>query len=123
MRVIRAPTWNRSVLEGDPIGCWRAWRSPLFAVGASRASIYIRADTPWRSRTCRGAIGQPSGHRLLGELFDSSFEFTVELQVRGWGLCLREKETALIHSIEGKRGTPQTNGRLPGRAGVGACPP
>ncbi len=113
---------DRSVLEGDPHRVLEGMAIAAFAVGASRGFIYIRAEYALAIGNLRRAIEQAQRHRLLGQrLFDSSFEFTVELRV-GAGAYVCGEETALIHSIEGKRGTPRPRPPYPAEQGVGGLP-
>ncbi|MCT0198339.1 SLBB domain-containing protein [Synechococcus sp. CS-1325] len=113
---------DRSVLEGDPHRVLEGMVIAAYAVGADHGFIYIRAEYELAIVNLRRAIEQASRQQLLGQqLFGSSFSFTVQLRV-GAGAYVCGEETALIHSIEGGRGTPRPRPPYPAEAGVGGAP-
>ena len=113
---------DRSVLEGDPHRVLEGMAIAAYAVGADRGFIYIRAEYKLAIVNLRRAIEQARRRHLLGAgLFGTSFGFTVELRV-GAGAYVCGEETALIHSIEGQRGTPRPRPPYPAEAGVWGLP-
>lgn len=113
---------DRSVLEGDPHRVLEGMAIAAYAVGADRGFIYIRAEYKLAIVNLRRAIEQARRRQLLGTgLFGSPFGFTVELRV-GAGAYVCGEETALIHSIEGQRGTPRPRPPYPAEAGVWGLP-
>ena len=113
---------DRSVLEGDPHRVLEGMAIAAYAVGADRGFIYIRAEYKLAIVNLRRAIEQARRRHLLGAgLFGSPFGFTVELRV-GAGAYVCGEETALIHSIEGQRGTPRPRPPYPAEAGVWGLP-
>ena len=113
---------DRSVLEGDPHRVLEGMAIAAYAVGAEQGFIYIRAEYKLAIVNLRRAIEQARRRHLLGAgLFGSPFGFTVELRV-GAGAYVCGEETALIHSIEGQRGTPRPRPPYPAEAGVWGRP-
>lgn len=113
---------DRSVLEGDPHRVLEGMAIAAYAVGADRGFIYIRAEYKLAIVNLRRAIEQARRRQLLGAgLFGTPFGFTVELRV-GAGAYVCGEETALIHSIEGQRGTPRPRPPYPAEAGVWGLP-
>ena len=113
---------DRSVLEGDPHRVLEGMAIAAYAVGADQGFIYIRAEYKLAIVNLRRAIEQARRRHLLGAgLFGSPFGFTVELRV-GAGAYVCGEETALIHSIEGQRGTPRPRPPYPAEAGVWGRP-
>ena len=113
---------DRSVLEGDPHRVLEGMAIAAYAVGADQGFIYIRAEYKLAIVNLRRAIEQARRlHRLGAGLFGSPFGFTVELRV-GAGAYVCGEETALIHSIEGQRGTPRPRPPYPAEAGVWGQP-
>ena len=113
---------DRSVLEGDPHRVLEGMAIAAYAVGADRGFIYIRAEYKLAIVNLRRAIEQARRRHLLGAgLFGAPFGFTVELRV-GAGAYVCGEETALIHSIEGQRGTPRPRPPYPAEAGVWGRP-
>ena len=113
---------DRSVLEGDPHRVLEGMAIAAYAVAADRGFIYIRAEYKLAIVNLRRAIEQAHRRHLLGAgLFGSPFGFTVELRV-GAGAYVCGEETALIHSIEGQRGTPRPRPPYPAEVGVWGRP-
>ncbi|MEG2455021.1 MAG: NAD(P)H-dependent oxidoreductase subunit E, partial [Oscillospiraceae bacterium] len=108
---------DRSVLEGDPHSVLEAMCIAGYAIGASQGYIYIRAEYPMAIKRLEIAIGQAKKYGLLGEhIFDTDFSFDLELRL-GAGAFVCGEETALMVSIEGKRGEPRPRPPLPPREG------
>ncbi|MBX3066372.1 MAG: NAD(P)H-dependent oxidoreductase subunit E [Anaerolineae bacterium] len=113
---------NRTVLESDPQRVLEGMAIAAYAVGAEEGYIYIRAEYPLAIERLTTAINQAEDLNLLGtQILDSTFNFTLQLRV-GAGAYVCGEETALIASIEGKRGTPRTRPPYPSEAGLWDCP-
>lgn len=98
---------DRSVMEGDPHGVLEGMMVAGFAVGARKGIIYVRAEYPLAVRHLYTAIAQASDLGLLGrDIMGSGFDFEIEI-VRGAGAFVCGESTALVLSIEGKRGFPK----------------
>ncbi len=109
---------DRAVLEGDPHAVLEAMTIAGFAVGANHGVIYIRAEYPLAIKRLRIAIGQAEEQGLLGKnILGSGFDFSIELKY-GAGAFVCGEETALIHSIEGKRGEPTFKPPFPAVSGL-----
>jgi bidirectional [NiFe] hydrogenase diaphorase subunit len=113
---------DRSVLESDPHRVLEGMAIAAYAVGASRGYIYVRAEYPLAIQHLRVAIKQAEQIGLLGSrIFDGSFSFHLDLRV-GAGAYVCGEETALIASIEGKRGTPRPRPPYPAEHGLWGFP-
>ncbi len=113
---------NRRVLEGDPHSVIEGMIIAAYAIGACHAYIYCRAEYPIAVRTLNIAIQQARSLGLLGEnILDSGFSFDMEVR-QGAGAFVCGEETALIHSIEGKRGEPRPRPPFPAQSGVWGKP-
>lgn len=113
---------DRSILEGDPHSVLEAMAIAGYAIGASHGYIYIRAEYPLAIQRLEIAIKQAKEMGVLGEdIFESGFNFDIELKL-GAGAFVCGEETALIHSIEGKRGEPTTKPPFPAESGVWGKP-
>jgi NADP-reducing hydrogenase subunit HndC len=109
---------DRSVLEGDPHVVLEAMAIAGYAIGASQGYIYVRAEYPIAVKRLQIAIGQARDYGLLGKnIFDSGFDFDIELRL-GAGAFVCGEETALMTSIEGKRGEPRPRPPFPAEAGL-----
>jgi NADH-quinone oxidoreductase subunit F len=113
---------NRSLIEGDPHALLEGLLIAAYAIGASTGYIYIRAEYPLAIQRLKKAIAQIRevgllGPRILG--FDFSFEIKIK---EGAGAFVCGEETALIHSIEGKRGMPRTRPPFPAVSGLHGKP-
>ena len=103
---------NRSVLEGDPHRVLEGMAIAGRAVGAHQGYIYVRGESPLAVDRLRTALEQARRQELLGErIFESSFNFRIDLRI-GAGAYVCGEETALIASIEGKRGQPVATAAL-----------
>jgi len=97
---------DRSILEGDPHSVLEAMAICGYSIGADTGLIYIRAEYPLAIERLLTAISQARDYGLLGKnIFGSGFDFDIELKY-GAGAFVCGEETALIHSMEGKRGEP-----------------
>ena len=113
---------DRSVLESDPHRVLEGMAIAGFAVGADQAYIYVRAEYPLAVSRLQTAIRQAKHHGLLGSgIFESTFNFNVELRI-GAGAFVCGEETALMASIEGKRGQPHPRPPFPAQSGLWGCP-
>ncbi|MBM7870986.1 NADP-reducing hydrogenase subunit HndC [Clostridium pascui] len=113
---------DRSVLEGDPHAVLEAMAIGGYAIGANKGFIYVRAEYPLAVERLKIAIAQAKEYGLLGEkIFDSSFEFDIEIRL-GAGAFVCGEETALMQSIEGKRGMPVTKPPFPAVSGLWGRP-
>lgn len=113
---------DRSILEGDPHSVIEAMAIAAYAVGANRGFIYIRAEYPIAVKRLEIAIGQAKEYGLLGDnIFGTDFCFELELRL-GAGAFVCGEETALMTSIEGKRGEPRPRPPFPANKGLWAKP-
>jgi NADH-quinone oxidoreductase subunit F len=109
---------DRSILEGDPHRLLEGMALAAYAVGASRGYIYCRAEYPLAIKRLKKAIKSAEGMGLLGEnILDSGFDFRVNIRL-GAGAFVCGEETALIASIEGKRGEPRSKPPFPSESGL-----
>ena len=99
---------DRSVLEGDPHSMIEGMIIGAYAIGdVSEGFIYVRAEYPLAVKNLTQAISQAEELGLLGEnILGSGFSFTIEIK-RGGGAFICGESSALMHSIEGKRGVPR----------------
>ncbi|MFO7937703.1 MAG: NADH-ubiquinone oxidoreductase-F iron-sulfur binding region domain-containing protein [Kiritimatiellia bacterium] len=113
---------DRSTLEGDPHSILEAMTIAGYAIGASKGFIYIRAEYPLAISRLENAIAQATDYGLLGEdILDSGFSFSIELRL-GAGAFVCGEETALLASIEGKRGMPSPRPPFPAVKGLWGHP-
>lgn len=113
---------DRSVLESDPHSVIEGMTIAAYAVGASQGYIYVRAEYPLAIKRLKNAIKQAESYGLLGKnIGGSNFTFNLELRL-GAGAFVCGEETALISSIEGKRGTPRPRPPYPAEFGVKGFP-
>jgi len=113
---------NRSVIEGDPHAVLEGLLIAAYAIGAREGYVYIRAEYPLAILRLRKAMAQMREIGLLGEdILGSSFSFDVHIK-EGAGAFVCGEETALIHSIEGKRGMPRTRPPFPAISGLWGKP-
>ncbi len=109
---------DRAVIEGDPHRLLEGLAIAAYAIGASKAYIYIRAEYPLAIERLKIAISQAKKYGLLGEnILDSGFNLDVTIK-QGAGAFVCGEETALIHSIEGKRGMPRPRPPFPANSGL-----
>ena len=113
---------DRAVLEGDPHRVIEGMIIGAYAIGARFGYIYVREEYPIAVEHLGIAIDQAMEMGILGEnIFGSSFSFTLELK-KGAGAFVCGEETALMASIEGKRGMPRTRPPFPAQAGLDGKP-
>ena len=113
---------DRSILEGDPHAIIEGMTIMAYAVGAHKGYIYIRAEYPIAVHRLEIAIQQAKEYGLLGkDIFGSGFDFDLEVRL-GAGAFVCGEETALIASIEGKRGMPNPKPPFPAVSGVWGKP-
>ena len=109
---------DRSVLEGDPHSVIEAMTIAGYAIGAHQGYIYVRAEYPIAVKRLEIAIGQAKEYGLLGKnIFETGFDFDLELRL-GAGAFVCGEETALMTSIEGKRGEPRPRPPFPANKGL-----
>ncbi|MGF1579742.1 MAG: NADH-ubiquinone oxidoreductase-F iron-sulfur binding region domain-containing protein [Gemmataceae bacterium] len=113
---------DRSVLEGDPHSIIEGMIIGGYAMGANQGYFYIRAEYQLAVERVEQAIRQARKAKLLGkDIFGSGFNFSVEVRL-GAGAFVCGEETALIASIEGKRGTPLPRPPYPSVKGLWDAP-
>lgn len=113
---------DRSILEGDPNSVLEAMAIAGYAIGASKGYIYIRAEYPLAVNRIQIAIRQAVELGLLGKnILGTDFSFELELKY-GAGAFVCGEETALIHSVEGKRGEPTNKPPFPVENGLWGKP-
>ena len=113
---------DRSVLESDPHSVLEGMAIAAYAVGAAQGFIYVRAEYPLAISRLQTAIKQAKERGLLGSgIFESPFTFNIDLRI-GAGAFVCGEETALMMSVEGKRGTPRPRPPFPAESGLWGCP-
>jgi NADP-reducing hydrogenase subunit HndC len=113
---------DRSVLEGDPFSVVEAMTIAGYAVGAHQGYIYVRAEYPIAVERLNIAIKKAEEYGLLGDdIFETGFSFHLETRL-GSGAFVCGEETALMVSIEGKRGEPRPRPPFPANKGLFAKP-
>ncbi len=113
---------DRSTLEGDPHSILEALTIAGYTIGAHQGYIYIRAEYPLAIKRLNIAIEQAKEKGLLGkDILGSGFDFNIELRL-GAGAFVCGEETALIASIEGKRGMPRPRPPYPSISGLWGKP-
>ncbi len=113
---------NRSLIEGDPHALLEGMLIAAYTIGASEGFIYIRAEYPLAIERLRRAMNQMRKLGLLGnKILGSDFSFDVKIK-EGAGAFVCGEETALIASIEGKRGMPRTRPPFPAVSGLWGKP-
>ncbi len=109
---------DRSVLEGDPHALIEAMAIAGYAIGANQGYVYVRAEYPIAVHRLQIAIEQAREYGLLGDnIFGTDFSFNMELRL-GAGAFVCGEETALMTSIEGKRGEPRPRPPFPAVKGL-----
>jgi len=113
---------DRSVLESDPHKIIEGMTIAAYAVGAQQGYIYIRGEYPLAISRLQTAIRQAKKYGLLGtQIFEANFDFKIDLRI-GAGAFVCGEETALMQSIEGKRGTPYPRPPYPAEYGLWGYP-
>ena len=109
---------DRSVLEGDPHALIEAMAIAGYAIGANQGFVYVRAEYPIAVNRLNIAIKQAREYGLLGkDIFGTGFDFDMEIRL-GAGAFVCGEETALMTSIEGKRGEPRPRPPFPAAKGL-----
>jgi NADH-quinone oxidoreductase subunit F len=113
---------NRSLIEGDPHAVLEGMLIAAYAIGATHGYIYIRAEYPLAIKRLRSAVGGMRRLRLLGDsVLGSGFAFDIAIK-EGAGAFVCGEETALMASIEGRRGMPRTRPPFPAVSGLWGKP-
>ena len=109
---------DRAVIEGDPHRLVEGMAIAAYGIGASKAYVYLRAEYPLAIKRLKAAIAQAEANNLLGEnILGSGFSLEMVIKM-GAGAFVCGEETALIHSIEGKRGMPRPRPPFPAISGA-----
>ncbi|MBR2924005.1 MAG: NADH-quinone oxidoreductase subunit NuoF [Clostridia bacterium] len=109
---------DRSILEGDPHSVIEAMAIGGYAIGASEGYVYVRAEYPIAVKRLQLAIDQAREYGLLGKnIFGTGFDFDMYIRL-GAGAFVCGEETALMRSIEGKRGEPTPKPPFPAVRGL-----
>jgi NADH:ubiquinone oxidoreductase subunit F (NADH-binding)/Pyruvate/2-oxoacid:ferredoxin oxidoreductase delta subunit len=109
---------DRAVIEGDPHKLLEGMAIAAYAIGATKAYVYIRAEYPLAIERLVIAIKQAKDYGLIGKnIFDSGIDLDIVIK-KGAGAFVCGEETALIHSIEGKRGMPRPRPPFPAVSGL-----
>ena len=113
---------DRSVLEGDPHSVIEAMAIAAYAIGSTQGYVYIRAEYPIAVERLKIAIAQAKEYGLLGDnILGTDFCFNLDIRL-GAGAFVCGEETALMTSIEGKRGEPRPRPPFPAVKGLFAKP-
>jgi len=113
---------DRSILEGDPHSLLEGMAICGYAIGADEGYIYVRAEYPLAIKRLRKAIQDAEAMGILGDnILDSGFSFRIRIAA-GAGAFVCGEETALMHSIEGKRGMPRVRPPYPAESGLWGKP-
>ena len=113
---------DRSILEGDPHSVLEAMAIAGYAIGSDQGYIYIRAEYPIAVRRLKIAIAQAKEKGLIGNnIFGTGFNFDIEIRL-GAGAFVCGEETALLASIEGRRGEPRPRPPFPANEGLWGKP-
>ena len=113
---------DRSILEGDPHSVLEAMAIAAYCIGANKGYIYVRAEYPIAVKRLEIAINQAREYGILGKnIFDTNFDFDIEIRL-GAGAFVCGEETALLESIEGRRGQPRVKPPYPAQSGLWGKP-
>lgn len=113
---------DRSILEGDPHSVLEAMMIAGYAIGANQGYIYVRAEYPIAVDRLKVAIMQAKEYGILGKnIFGTNFNFDIDVRL-GAGAFVCGEETALLESIEGKRGHPRLKPPYPANSGLWGKP-
>ena len=113
---------DRSILEGDPHSVLEAMAIAAYCIGANKGFIYVRAEYPIAVKRLEIAINQARDYGIFGDnIFGTDFNFDIEIRL-GAGAFVCGEETALLESIEGKRGQPRVKPPYPATAGLWGKP-
>ena len=113
---------DRSILEGDPHSVLEAMAIAAYSIGANQGYIYVRAEYPIAVHRLQVAINQAREYGILGKnIFGTDFDFDIDIRL-GAGAFVCGEETALLESIEGKRGQPRVKPPYPAQNGLWGKP-
>lgn len=113
---------DRTMIEGDPHRLLEGMLIAAWAIGASKGYIYVRAEYPLAVKMLRTAIRQAGEYGAIGRnIFGSGMDFEFVIK-EGAGAFVCGEETALMHSIEGKRGMPRIRPPYPSESGLWGRP-
>ncbi len=113
---------DRSIMEGDSHSVIEGMAIAAYAIGAQQGYVYIRAEYPLAVKRLQIALRQAREEGFLGKnILGTDFCFDISIRL-GAGAFVCGEETALIHSIEGKRGEPGTKPPFPAQSGLWATP-
>jgi NADH:ubiquinone oxidoreductase subunit F (NADH-binding)/NADH:ubiquinone oxidoreductase subunit E len=113
---------DRSLIEGDPYSVIEAMTIAGWVVGSRQGYVYVRAEYPLAIERLERALYQVRARGLLGKgILGSGHEFDIEIKI-GPGAFVCGEETALLHSIEGRRGTPRPRPPFPAQEGLWGKP-
>jgi len=113
---------DRSVLEGDPHSVFEGMAIGGYAIGASEGYVYVRAEYPLAIKRLKIALAQAEERGFIGDnIMGSDFSFRLKIK-QGAGAFVCGEETALMQSIEGKRGMPRLRPPFPAQSGLWARP-
>jgi len=109
---------DRHILEGDPHNNLEGMMIAGYAIGASKGYIYVRAEYPLAAKRLQKAINDAKSLGILGNnIFETTFSFDIEIRL-GAGAFICGEETALLESIEGKRGNSRNKPPFPAEKGL-----
>jgi NADH:ubiquinone oxidoreductase subunit F (NADH-binding)/Pyruvate/2-oxoacid:ferredoxin oxidoreductase delta subunit/(2Fe-2S) ferredoxin len=113
---------DRALLEGDPHAVLEGMLIGAYAIGADEGFIYVRAEYPLAISRLRKALEDMRQYRLLGKaVLGSEFNFDIHIK-EGAGAFVCGEETALMASIQGRRGMPRTRPPFPAQSGLWGKP-
>ncbi len=113
---------DRSILESDPHLVLEGMAIAAYAVGAEQGYLYVRGEYPLAINRLQKAIQQGKKHGVLGsQIFDTNVNIRVDIRI-GAGAFVCGEETALMASIEGRRGMPRARPPYPAESGLWGCP-
>jgi NADH:ubiquinone oxidoreductase subunit F (NADH-binding)/Pyruvate/2-oxoacid:ferredoxin oxidoreductase delta subunit len=109
---------DRAIIEGDPHRLLEGIAIAAYAIGANNAYIYIRSNYPRTIELLEETVRQAREYEVLGQnIFGSGFNLNIHIQ-KGAGAFICGEETALINSLEGRRGLPRTKPPYPAESGL-----
>ncbi|MCX7696791.1 MAG: hypothetical protein N2Z72_03740, partial [Bacteroidales bacterium] len=113
---------DRSVIEGDPYRLIEGMLIAAYAIGATKGYVYIRTEYPLAIKRLEHALNEVKSLNLLGEnILGTGLDVHISIK-KGAGAFVCGEETALLHSIEGKRGMPRPRPPYPVHSGLFGCP-
>ena len=113
---------DRSVIESDPHAVLEGMLIAAYAIGAGQGYVYVRAEYPLAVERLEKAIAQAEACGLLGDgILDAGFNFRLRIK-KGAGAFVCGAETAMLASLEGRRGTPRPRPPFPAHSGLYDCP-